>query len=508
MASFTDPTASPNRSPSRRPPYASPGRRSYHSPTKENHGEIYSDRFIPSRTSSRIQPGFSLSDESQFNDSRLPSPGSGGGGIDGEGNEIGKEGQPTLNMLLRSELLGIDSISSRSDREGNGRQHEFNRTSYDGSISHSSGGANNNMFRFKTPLETMNEDPRSIYDLSPVKGSNKRFLLNPHKEKRKICKVPFKVLDAPALQDDFYLNLVDWSAMNVLAVGLGSCVYLWSACTSKVTKLCELPNDTVTSVSWTQKGAHLAVGTSSGEVEIWDIARCKRLRVMQGHAARVGTMAWNSHILSSGSRDRIILNRDVRAKDPFSSKLTGHKQEVCGLKWSYDCNQLASGGNDNKLFIWSSHSTTPVAKFSEHGAAVKAISWSPHQHGLLSSGGGTADRCIRFWNTLTSTPLSCIDTGSQVCNLLWSHNVNEIVSSHGYSLNQIIVWRYPSMKKVATLTGHTFRVLYLAMSPDGQTVVSGAGDETLRFWNIFPGPKTKRDQTLGATPLFPLAELR
>lgn len=42
------------------------------------------------------------------------------------------------------------------------------------------------------------------------------------------------MLDAPALQDDFYLNLVDWSSHNVLAVGLGSCVYLWNACSSKV----------------------------------------------------------------------------------------------------------------------------------------------------------------------------------------------------------------------------------------------------------------------------------
>lgn len=41
-------------------------------------------------------------------------------------------------------------------------------------------------------------------------------------------------MDAPALQDDFYLNLVDWSAHNVLAVGLGNCVYLWNACSSKV----------------------------------------------------------------------------------------------------------------------------------------------------------------------------------------------------------------------------------------------------------------------------------
>jgi cell division cycle 20-like protein 1 (cofactor of APC complex) len=73
-----------------------------------------------------------------------------------------------------------------------------------------------------------------------------------------------------------------------------------------------------------------------------------------------------------------------------------------------------------------------------------------------------------------------------VCNLIFSKNVNEFVSTHGYSENQITIWKYPSLKKVATLTGHTFRVLYLAMSPDGQTIVTGAGDETLRFWKIFP----------------------
>lgn len=39
---------------------------------------------------------------------------------------------------------------------------------------------------------------------------------------------------------------------------------------------------------------------------------------------------------------------------------------------------------------------------------------------------------------------------------------------------------------VASLTGHTHRVLYLAMSPEGETIVTGAGDETLRFWNAFP----------------------
>ncbi|CDY71065.1 BnaCnng71150D, partial [Brassica napus] len=95
---------------------------------------------------------------------------------------------------------------------------------------------------------------------------------------------------------------------------------------------------------------------------------------------------------------------------------------------------------------------------------------------------------------------SSIDTGSQVCNLAWSKNVNELVSTHGYSQNQIIVWKYPTMSKVATLTGHTYRVLYLAVSPDGQTIVTGAGDETLRFWNVFPSPKSQNtDSEIGST---------
>lgn len=71
--------------------------------------------------------------------------------------------------------------------------------------------------------------------LSPcLPPCSQKLLRSPRKPTRKISKIPFKVLDAPELQDDFYLNLVDWSSLNVLSVGLGTCVYLWSACTSQV----------------------------------------------------------------------------------------------------------------------------------------------------------------------------------------------------------------------------------------------------------------------------------
>jgi hypothetical protein len=72
-------------------------------------------------------------------------------------------------------------------------------------------------------------------------------------------------------------------------------------------------------------------------------------------------------------------------------EFTAHKQEVCGLKWSFDEKQLASGGNDNKLFVWNMAGTgqdesqrrsgtiAPEHRFADHTAAVKAIAWSPHQ---------------------------------------------------------------------------------------------------------------------------------
>ncbi|KAF8062683.1 FZR2 [Scenedesmus sp. PABB004] len=437
----------------------------------------YSDRFIPSRASA-ARLDFSALDREVTSDQVARAA--------HEREDI----NPAYNMLLRSELLGCQCPSPISPDKA--AQLEQLR----GAASPSK-----KILRFKTgdaASPVAGPPVQSPFLTSPV-GVESLLgspVMTPRRPTRKIPRAPYKVLDAPALADDFYLNLVDWSSQNLLAVGLDACVYLWSAHTSKVTKLCDLaPGDSVCSVAWSQRGTYLSVGTNAGEVQIWDVTKLRRTRTMAGHRQRVGTQAWSSHMLASGSRDKAVLLRDVRVPEPYVDRLAGHKSEVCGLKWAPDDRQLASGGNDNALLIWAPGAGGagggggPVSRFTEHTAAVKAIAWSPHQHGLLASGGGTADRCIRFWNTSTGAALNAVDTGSQVCNLAWSRHVNELVSAHGYSQNQVIVWKYPSMAKLATLTGHSYRVLYLALAPDGQTIVTGAGDETLRFWAVFPGAR-------------------
>lgn len=367
-----------------------------------------------------------------------------------------------------------------------------------------------NLFTYQSPNKgrpISRDIQNEIYSLSPVRQESQKLLLSPQKKPRNISKVPYRVLDAPELSDDFYLNLVDWGQQDILAVGLGDSVYLWDGSTQSVDRLCQLNNkEKVTSLNWIGSGTHLALGTSKGIVEIWDATKMKCVRIMSGHSLRVSSLAWNEHILSSGSRDRSILNRDVRVESHYINKFETHKQEVCGLKWNVEENKLASGGNDNKLFIWDALNTKPLHEFNDHTAAIKAIAWSPHQRGILASGGGTADKTIKTWNTITGNLLNDVNTGSQVCNLVWSKNSNEIVSTHGYSRNQIIVWKYPTMQQIAQLTGHTYRVLYLSLSPDGETIVTGAGDETLRFWNVFE--KNKTDEPPSSVLLDAFLQLR
>ncbi|KAG9820074.1 WD40 repeat-like protein, partial [Aureobasidium melanogenum] len=320
---------------------------------KRKRQRVYTDRFIPNRAGQDLHASYNLlhdqgSPATPHRAIKKP-----------PANELHvqktDEANRTYSSILRSEMFNDEIPQSIP-------QHDKSLTP-PANFHLTPSTPHKNLFSYKSTHPTPSLTPRShsrtergpninarsdIYSLSPVKYSSQSMLLSPRKTPRAVSKVPYKVLDAPELADDFYLNLVDWGSSGVLAVGLGDSVYLWNSESGKVEQLCKLTADTVTSVGWIQRGSHLAVGTGRGHVLIFDTVTQRRLRTMIGHSARVSSLAWNAHILSTGSRDRTILHRDVRSPQQYLTKLVGHKQEVCGLRWNSDTNQLASGGNDNK----------------------------------------------------------------------------------------------------------------------------------------------------------------
>lgn len=335
---------------------------------------------------------------------------------------------------------------------------------------------------------------------------------------RKVPSAPVRILDAPDIVDDYYLNLISWSKDNLLAVALARSVYLWHASTGEISHLISVEgNDYITSVKWaTEPGntKYICIGTHLADLHLFDGQSLTKIRTMKGATGRIASLSWRQNSISAGDRDGYILNHDVRAQSHISSKYKGHIQEVCGLSWNDDGSCLASGGNENFLCLWDAAMTgrqrnnttdrqsignvhVPRQTLKQHKAAVKALDWCPFHRGLLASGGGTADRKINFWNSASGVLLNSIDTGSQVCSIVWSKHQRELCSSHGYSENQLILWKYPTMTKMKELTGHTARVLNMDISPDGASIVSAGADETLRFWNIFDTPSTQSTGSLG-----------
>ncbi|KAL6320512.1 hypothetical protein AAG906_007591 [Vitis piasezkii] len=154
-------------------------------------------------------------------------------------------------------------------------------------------------------------------------------------------------------------------------------------------------NGPVTSVSW----------VADGILQLIDWYVIFLLRTLRGgHQSRVGSLDWKNHILTTRGMDGKIINNDVRVHSHIVATFRGHRQEVCGLKWSTSGQQLASGGNDNLLYIWdrsmaSMHSRSQwLHRLEDHTAAVKALA---------------CDCCMKFWNTHNGACLNSVDAGSQ-----------------------------------------------------------------------------------------------
>ncbi|XP_044878252.1 cell division cycle protein 20 homolog B isoform X1 [Mauremys mutica] len=295
-------------------------------------------------------------------------------------------------------------------------------------------------------------------------------------------------LHITGLRNDYYLNILDWNQENLIAIALGSAAHIWNGETHRSTEGVNLNSNVkyISSVAWIKEGTCLAVGTSDGEVQLWDIETKKRLRNMFGHLSVVGAMSWNHYILSSGSRLGLIHHHDVRISQHHVGTFCHNKQSICSLKWSTNNKLLASGSSDGLLNIWPNDPGATVhckpLKAIPHASAVKAMNWCPWQSEILATGGGMKDGFLRVWDVSTGKTIETTDTKSQICSLFWLPKTNELMTGQGLPKNQMKIWKYPTLTNSTDLYGHKGRVLHIALSPDHSRIFSLAADGMACVW--------------------------
>lgn len=197
------------------------------------------------------------------------------------------------------------------------------------------------------------------------------------------------------------------------------------------------------------------------------------------------------------------------------ARISCHSQQICGIAWSRDGEFFATGGNDNQLFLFESkkvlrphvypHMNTTSRVHVRSGssgssnatvagqgevlsvmpgqeklvftlnAAVKAIAFAPWQPTLLVAGGGSNDRCIHFFHTLSGASLATIDCHAQVTSLVWSARRKEIAVTFGFAQPE-----------------HPYRVAVFTWPGCGMVVgIPWFGEERALFAVSYPrGPST------------------
>ncbi|KAL6120915.1 APCC activator protein CDH1 [Nucleospora cyclopteri] len=277
-------------------------------------------------------------------------------------------------------------------------------------------------------------------------------------ETRFIPTTPFRILDAPGIINDYYLNLLDWHKETV-TIALKDTLYAYSVETKEVNELLSCSGNNSSYISAIKAfDGKICVGDSLGGIKVFDMGVQKVVGECSMHTTRVCSISFNGTVISSGDKGGKIFNSDPRCRKPVAV-FEGHSQEVCGLKWR---------------------------------PTVKALDWCKWKSNILCTGGGSKDKSIRLWDVIGGKEVKRVETDSQVCTLNYLSKYKELLTAHGFQQNDLKLWRATGgIKLIKSFGSHDSRILHTAVSPDECTLASLGADESLKFWKI--GENTKEE---------------
>ena len=220
-----------------------------------------------------------------------------------------------------------------------------------------------------------------------------------------------------------------------------------------------------------------------------------------GHSGSVNSVAISpdGQILVSGSDDNTITIWDLSTGQELRT-LTGHSDSVNSVVISPDGQTVVSGSSDKTIKIWQL-STGQELRTLEGDGLINSLAISPDGQILVSSS-HTVVRSDYFdwksytvvrgndYNTINKIKIWQLSTGQELRTLKGDCLINSLaISPDGQTLvsggdDTITIWDLSTGQELGTLTEHSDEVKSVAISPDGQTLVSGGDDGTIMIWRV------------------------
>jgi WD40 repeat protein/DNA-binding SARP family transcriptional activator len=247
--------------------------------------------------------------------------------------------------------------------------------------------------------------------------------------------------------------------------------------------------DSCTSATFSPDGRHLAAGTLNGEICVWRLADRTRMVSTEGHKGPVYAILWasNGRLLATGGLDATVKLWEVNQKPPggrLVATLEGHTGFIWRVSFSQDSRLIASGSHDGTVKLWETSTGRLLRTFQGHEGAVWGVALSNDGAIVASSG---SDGTVKLWEAATGFLLTTLEGHSGIVHDVVFTPDARLVASGGQD-GLIRLWEVATGYLVSTLQGHTEQIWCLAVSADGQLLISGGGqDGIVHLWDLDSG---------------------
>lgn len=144
--------------------------------------------------------------------------------------------------------------------------------------------------------------------------------------------------------------------------------------------------------------------------------------------------------------------------------------------------KVAVGCSNGKLKIYNLPGGSLSNDINAHPSWVTSVCYSPDGTKIIT--GGNDDK-VKIWSNTGSLLFTCSGHTGDITSVKVTPDNNFVVSSS--KDDKIKIWNIATGGLVQTITGHTGDVNGVDISPDGSKIVSASSDSTCKIWNFNTG---------------------